>query len=556
MVMGLPNIDDLEFCEGRILGKQSRNSFPVGKSWRASRHIELVHADLCGPMNTESLNDSKLLLKNKGIHRELTSPYTPEQNGIAERKNRTVMEMARSMLKEKKLPDNLWAEAVATDVYLLNLSPTKAVLKGHLLKHGEDLQSKAYRLYNPVSGKIIISRDVMYNEAATLPWSVDKDGKTILIMCDDDTPTVYIEPISEPSSPTHSSPHSPKSPSSGSSSSSDALSSDSPPPMFRDLKDVYDSFQFALYVSDPTDYDEAAKNQYNADESIQKHKARLVAKGYSQKQGIDYEETFSPVVRFETVRIVLALATQLKLPVYQFDVKSAFLNDDLDEEKEDGIFVCQKKYATDLLKRFHISNCELEATLINAGEKLQLNDGTRKADGKFFRSLVGGLNYLTHTRPDIAFPVSYVSKYMHSPTKQHLGAAKRILHYIAGTTNFGIWYTNVPDFNNSELKEAIDACLVVVSEAEYAAGATEIFCDNRSAIAMAKNPAFHARTKHIDVQHHFIRHLVADNRIELKFCGTNEQTADIFTKSLPLAKHQYFMSQLGVCEFESRGSVE
>ncbi|GJT23046.1 hypothetical protein Tco_0892983 [Tanacetum coccineum] len=86
-------------------------------------------------------------------------------------------------------------------------------------------------------------------------------------------------------------------------------------------------------------------------------------------------------------------------------------------------------------------------------------------------------------------------------------------------------------------------------------GATKIFCDNRSAIGMAKNPAFHARTKHIDVQHHFIRHQVANNRIELKFCGTSEQTADIFTKSLLLAKHQYFMSQLGVCEFESGGSV-
>ncbi|GKF85252.1 uncharacterized mitochondrial protein-like protein, partial [Tanacetum coccineum] len=115
-------------------------------------------------------------------------------------------------------------------------------------------------------------------------------------------------------------------------------------------------------------------------------------------------------------------------------------------QKEDGIFVCQQKYATDHLKRFHMSNCEVEATPMNPGEKLQLNDGTRKADGKFFRSMVGGLNYLTHTRPDIAFPVSYVSRYMHSPTKQHLGAAKRILRYIAGTTNFGIWYTNVRDF--------------------------------------------------------------------------------------------------------------
>ncbi|KAK9668310.1 hypothetical protein RND81_13G050300 [Saponaria officinalis] len=73
---------------------------------------------------------------------------------------------------------------------------------------------------------------------------------------------------------------------------------------------------------------------------------------------------------------------------------------------------------------------------------------------------------------------------------------------------------------------------------------------------MAKNPAFHGRTKHIDVPHHFIRKLVADGKIVLKFCGTNEQAADIFKKSLPQAKHQFFMAHLGVTDFESRGSVE
>ncbi|KAK9690532.1 hypothetical protein RND81_09G135200 [Saponaria officinalis] len=73
---------------------------------------------------------------------------------------------------------------------------------------------------------------------------------------------------------------------------------------------------------------------------------------------------------------------------------------------------------------------------------------------------------------------------------------------------------------------------------------------------MAKNPAFHGRTKHIDVQYHFIRKLVSDKKIELVFCGTTEQVADIFMKSLPQAKHQFFISQLGVTDFESRGSVE
>jgi hypothetical protein len=74
------------------------------------------------------------------------------------------------------------------------------------------------------------------------------------------------------------------------------------------------------------------KTKYKEDGTIQKHKARLVAKGYSQKPGVDFNETFAPVARMETIRIVLALAAQLELPVYQLDVKSAFLNGELQEE--------------------------------------------------------------------------------------------------------------------------------------------------------------------------------------------------------------------------------
>ena len=86
--------------------------------------------------------------------------------------------------------------------------------------------------------------------------------------------------------------------------------------------------------------------------------------------------------------------------------------------------------------------------------------------------------------------------------------------------------------------------------------ATTVFCDNKATIAMTKNLAFHSGTKQIDIHYHFIRRLVAKGEIALKFCGTNERTTDILTKSLAQGKHNYLRLKLGVCNFEARGSVE
>ncbi|XP_038697950.1 secreted RxLR effector protein 161-like [Tripterygium wilfordii] len=85
-------------------------------------------------------------------------------------------------------------------------------------------------------------------------------------------------------------------------------------------------------------------------------------------------------------------------------------------------------------------------TSMNINEKLKNEDGISFEDATYYRSLVGGLNYLAHTRPDIAFSVGVVSRFMHSPSKHHLGAAKRVLKYIAGTVEYGIWYSKVSNF--------------------------------------------------------------------------------------------------------------
>ncbi|CAL9009573.1 unnamed protein product [Prunus brigantina] len=157
-----------------------------------------------------------------GIQRQLTVAYTPQQNGVSERKNRTVVEMAKSMLHEKNLPYEFWAEAVNTAVYLLNRCPTKALKKttpfeaysgrkpgiAHLkvfgslcyahipskLRHkleensckcifvGYATSEKGYRLYDPISRKIILSRDVTFDENASWQWENATEGEMTVPM--------------------------------------------------------------------------------------------------------------------------------------------------------------------------------------------------------------------------------------------------------------------------------------------------------------------------------------------------------------------------------------
>ena len=246
-----------------------------------------------------------------------------------------------------------------------------------------------------------------------------------------------------------------------------------------------------------------------------------------------------------------------------------------------------------------MSNCNPASTQMNTNERLVLDDGVEKADEKEFRSIVGGLIYLTHSRPDIMFAVSLISRFMHKPSRQHMGAAKRVLRYIRGTLSFGLRYQKVRNcklisYTDSDWAGCADdrkstsgyahsfgsgviswaskkqqTIALSSSEAEYMAAtsaacqtvwlrriladlkekqdeATIMFCDNKSTIAMTKNPVFHGRTKHIEIRHHFIRELVAKKEIKLEYRSTEEQVADIFTKALSREKFFKFRKMLGV----------
>lgn len=286
MVLGLPSIEPpQQVCERCLVSKQSRNSFKTHALSRATRSLAVVHSDVYGPLENPSLGGNRYfvtfvdeftrklwiyLIKEKSevfivftkfcalaerqsghhlrvlrtdgggeynsreydtfyeerdIDHWVTAPYTPQHNGLAERRNRTLLDMARSMLKGKEMPNSFWGEAVTAAAFILNSSPTKRMkdvtpeeawsdckpsvrhfrIFGSIChRHIPDERRKklddksealilvryhptgAYKLYNPVQKRIVINRDVVVDEKAKWDWNKPAgSGVQIQLECDE-----------------------------------------------------------------------------------------------------------------------------------------------------------------------------------------------------------------------------------------------------------------------------------------------------------------------------------------------------------------------------------
>ena len=383
------------------------NAFKVYKTEvenQLGKNIKVLRSDRGGEYFSSEFNS---FCEEYGIIHECTAPYTPQHNGIAERKNRTFLEMVNAMLLHAKLNFNLWGEALLTACHILNripmkkneispyelwkgrkpnigyfkvwgclayckkTDPNKTKLGPRAIKCafvGYASNSKAYRLLDLESNVIIESREVEFFE--NLLSDSNSQVPTSVGESQEETPSKVVE---QPIVPRKSQ-RARKEKVLG----SDEI--DSQRISFYlvegNREDIIRKIPIVLQIEeDPKTYKEAMasrdvafwkeaindemdsimsnqtwelvdlppgskpigckwvfRRKYHTDGMIQTFKARLVAKGFKQREGIDYFDTYAPVARTTSIRILFALASIHNLFVHQMDVKTAFLNGDLNEE--------------------------------------------------------------------------------------------------------------------------------------------------------------------------------------------------------------------------------
>lgn len=272
-----------------------------------------------------------------------------------------------------------------------------------------------------------------------------------------------------------------------------------------------------------------------------------------------------------------------------------------------GLLLTQQKYITDLLARTNMLDANPAPTAptpMATSCSLTINSGTPLDDGREYRTVVGSLQYLQLTRPDVAFAVSKLSQYMHRPTDLHWQAVKRVLRYLSGTRDQGIflrknnglqlhafsdadWGGDRDDYTSTGAYIVYLGAHPIVwsskkqktvarssTEAEYKSvadtaaelqwvtylmkelGITSssqpvIYCDNVGATYLAANPVFHSRMKHVALDYHFVRQLVQSKFLRVARVPSEDQLADGLTKPLPRPRLEQLNSKIGLSKGRS-----
>ncbi|GJR26598.1 retrovirus-related pol polyprotein from transposon TNT 1-94 [Tanacetum coccineum] len=339
------------------------------------------------------------------------------------------------------------------------------------------------------------------------------------------------------------------------------------------------------------------KNKCDAENIVVQNKTRLVAKGYKKEEATDFEKSFAPVARLEAVQMFIAYAAHENITIFQMDVKTDFLNGPLKEEvyvsqpkgfidpefpnhiyrlKKDlyglkqtprawydtfssfliehgftkvhqsprGIFISQSQYAIELLKKHGLDECVSMSTPM-ATERLDADLQGTPTDQTTYRRMIGGLMYLTASRPDIAFATFVCARYQARPTVKHLKEVKRIFRYLRQSYNMGLWYPKDSGFELIAYSDADhagckDDCKSTSGGLQFLGGKLVSWSSKKQdCTAMSTAEAEYVSLSACCAQNMLRRVL------EIYFVGTEYQLADLFTKALLKERFEYLVHRIG-----------
>ncbi|XP_021991105.1 uncharacterized mitochondrial protein AtMg00810-like [Helianthus annuus] len=246
---------------------------------------------------------------------------------------------------------------------------------------------------------------------------------------------------------------------------------------------------------------------------------------------------------------------------------SFFLGISVTRDKN-SMFLSQHAYAAKIVERAGMSSCRPVHTPVDTHAKLSATGGDPFHDPTLYRSLAGALQYLTFTRPDISYAVQQICTHMHAPTTAHWEALKRIIRYIQGTQSYGLTlgpsadprllaYTDAdwagcPDTRRSTSGYCVyyrDNLISWSSKRQATISRSSAEAEYRgvaNVVAEICNPVQHQRTKHIELDIHFVREQVQWGQVRILHVPSRYQIADIFTKGLPRVLFEDFQSSLSI----------
>nr|GEY67231.1 hypothetical protein [Tanacetum cinerariifolium] len=621
LVSGFPKFKYAKehLCPSCEQGKRKRASHPPKPLPNSKQRLHLLHMDLCGLMRVASINeviknflkkifvrlqapviivrtDNRTEFKNHvlkeyldsvGITHETSAAKTPQQNGVVERINRTLVEAARTIKPDISYLHVFWALCYPkNDREDIGKLGAKGDI-GFFIRYSANYV--AYIVYNQMTKKIMEMMNITFDELSAMAFEQNSSRPGLQSMTSGQisseleltyapstiTPQkpserdlyILFEPLhneylgGRPSEAPRTIPAAP------------AIQNHQAPTTFiimepKSVKEALtdpawiESIQEELHQFISLDVWELVpspdgikpltlkwlfKNKHDEENTIIRNKTRLVARGYRQEEGIDFKESFALVARMEAIRIFLAYVAHKGFTVNQ---------------SPSGIFINQSNYVNEILKKYSLNTCDIIGTPMDIKDKLDLDQIGTPVDATKYRSMIGALMYLTSSRPDIVHATCVCARYQAQPIEKHLKEVKRIFRYLRGTVNMGLWYTKDSGFDLTGFSDAdYVGCKdtfkstsggayflskKLLTDYDYHFYKIPIYYDSNSVIAISCNTVQHSRTKHIAVRYHFIKEHVEKGMIEQYFVKTDYQLADIFTKALPVDRFNYLVRRLGM----------